>query len=202
MNKRTHIKLGQIIYRFAEEELGVQLFEGSFLFGNILPDIYFSFVTRPHTVEHTLGLVNKKIRKLMNMKQKHAYIGRRFSRRLGVICHYYADFFCYPHTSDYTGDLKDHVRYEKALHRYLNDAYGAADAQTLCGGCLTLNEMEDAETCLMRYQNEYIKSKPTFDLDLSCAILVCTQSVYTIAGAASEQNSEKQTGFEPILHTA
>ncbi len=111
MNKRTHIWLGRIVWQFAESALGIRLDRGGFLFGNILPDVCLSFVTRPHTVDHTLGLVNKKIGRLNAIKHGEAYIGRSFSRRLGVICHYYADFFCYPHSRGYAGDLKDHVAY-------------------------------------------------------------------------------------------
>ncbi len=202
MNKRTHIRLGRILYGFAESELGVQLNKGSFLFGNILPDLYLSFVTKPHTVSHTIELVSQKIKKLIDTKKDNAYCGRSFSRRLGVICHYYADFFCYPHSGFYTGDLKDHVVYEKSLFRYLDAAYGGADAAELCGGLMALSGTEDAETFMMRLQNEYRQTQPSFDQDLRCSILACAQAVVCIAGVTYEEKPGKEELFEPMPQTA
>ncbi len=202
MNKRTHIQLGRIVFRFVESKLGIPLKKSSFLFGNILPDVYLSFLTRPHTIGHTLDLVDSKIEKLMAQTYDNAYIGRRFSRRLGVICHYYADYFCYPHSPAYTGDIKDHVVYEKTLWRYIKEAYAAADAEELCGGRITLDAAEDAGTCLIRLQAEYGAAKPSFDLDLRCGILACIQAVFTITMEAFAERPETQEVFEPMMQTA
>ena len=202
MNKRTHIMLGRIIHQFAEAKLGIRLHRGSFVFGNVLPDIYFSFVTRPHTIDHTLEMVSKKIAKLMNMKQTDAYSSRDFSRRLGVICHYYADYFCYPHTNRYPGDLKDHVIYEKALCRYFLETYSAANAEALCGGRVALSSTEDAEKSLMRLQDEYNASNPSFDQDLRYSITVCTQAIMSITGAVYVKTPEDEDALELMPQTA
>ena len=39
--------------------------------------------------------------------------------RLGVLLHYTADAFTWPHNEQFAGNLKQHVRYERLLHREL-----------------------------------------------------------------------------------
>ena len=39
--------------------------------------------------------------------------------RLGVLLHYTADAFTWPHNKQFAGNLKQHMRYERLLHREL-----------------------------------------------------------------------------------
>jgi hypothetical protein len=125
MNKPTHILIGKYLYGVMKDQYGIVLDRTGFLFGNVLPDLRPSFLTRPHFPEYNISYVKKEIRNLLSKKQKSAYFGRTYSRRLGVICHYYADFFCFAHNRYFTGDIVSHVKYEKDFHRFLLERYPA-----------------------------------------------------------------------------
>jgi len=83
----------------------------SFIAGNILPDIWLSFIYRPHFRKFSAAGINKMLRRLYDSRAGSG--GLWFSYRLGVVTHYICDFFCYSHTPAFKGGLNGHRRYEK-----------------------------------------------------------------------------------------
>ena len=46
-----------------------------------------------------------------------------YAKRLGIICHYCADFFCFAHNSGFKGNLRGHMRYESTLEHFCRNNY-------------------------------------------------------------------------------
>jgi hypothetical protein len=66
----------------------------------------------------SLGYIQREIEALAGKNIKSAYIGKDYSFKLGMICHYYADFFCHAHGSGYRQAIVNHLRYEHSLGDY------------------------------------------------------------------------------------
>ena len=114
MRKKSHISLAWYLMNSeGMEVLGSH--KGSFYIGSILPDCVPSFLVRKHTFEDSFDILKKEFGKLIShfnpMKGADCY----FCRHLGVITHYIADYFTFPHNTNYPGKLKDHCIYEEEL---------------------------------------------------------------------------------------
>lgn len=118
MRKKSHISLTKgVVHGLNEERVfGHRL---SLYFGSILPDCTPSFLTKRHCIEDTFDVCEKKMRVfLKHFKAKKNVISILSSIRMGMILHYVADYFTYPHNAHYPGNLKDHCAYEEDLkHR-------------------------------------------------------------------------------------
>ena len=104
MRLKIHYAISKIIY--AELwETGINIKEISFLFGNIFPDLIFSFLWRRHEYKHSKDHFKKM---LDEIKNKSSFI----SFKLGVITHYISDYFCYSHMAIFNKGLISHIFYE------------------------------------------------------------------------------------------
>ncbi len=94
MNKASHIFLGKLLCERLKDQYGIFLNSESFLLGNILPDLSPKLLIKQHYLRNYRLYLIKKIQNILDDKQTSAVFGKRYSRNLGIICHYYADFFC------------------------------------------------------------------------------------------------------------
>jgi hypothetical protein len=120
MNSMNHILIGTVVYEYIKDKYGIVLDKQSFLKGNTCPDHGISFL-RPHRVRYCNKMIQRKTARLCNSGFK--IIGGRASKRFGILCHYYADFFCCAHSPQFEGNLKAHVRYENELLHFMEDHY-------------------------------------------------------------------------------
>ncbi|SHI20172.1 Zinc dependent phospholipase C [Sporobacter termitidis DSM 10068] len=197
MNKSSHILIGRLLCRRLEERHGVFLDRESFLLGSVLPDIGVSFLVRPHILRNYRRHVLKKIENLLTYdKQASAFFGRSFSLELGILCHYYADFLCFPHSSAYTGDIADHVQYEKALYRFLR---GAPLEDMDAGEAVCLPQGVTADMIFDRFMalhSSYMAEEPSFFNDASKTIAACSEALVLLTGAVlAEEPGERELLF-------
>lgn len=120
MNSMNHVLIGNLVYDYIVEKYGIVLDHKSFIKGNTCPDHSLSFL-RPHRVRYCKGMVQRKTKRLCRADWDE--IGRKVSKKAGILCHYYADFFCLAHNPEFEGSLKDHVRYEKELLSFMDTNY-------------------------------------------------------------------------------
>jgi hypothetical protein len=183
MTKPSHVLLGRLLCRRLSEEYGIMLDTEGFLLGNILPDIRISFLTRPHFLKnHRKSTVRRIGRILMYDRQTSAYFGRSYSMELGILCHYYADFLCFAHSGAYTGDLLDHVQYERDLHQYLEvRPPDAADAYVSePSGEMTAGEIFEQ---FLDLHESYARMAPSFENDISQSLKACTEALVLLTSA-------------------
>lgn len=119
MNSMNHILIGSIVYDYLQEKYGIMLQKSGFLKGNTCPDHGISFL-RPHKVKYCGRLVRRKTEKLFAGSRP---INRRTSKKIGILCHYYSDFFCFAHSPGFSGSLKEHVRHENCLLYFMSENY-------------------------------------------------------------------------------
>ena len=113
MHIATHRALGKMICRCLRAQ-GFSPDRGAFLLGTVWPDLSKKYYAWEHTAARCKIEITENIY-LLSSTALGAAESWRYSFRLGVLCHYLADYFCYAHTDNFTGDMKAHLRYEWLL---------------------------------------------------------------------------------------
>lgn len=112
MRKKAHISLAKYLMgSVGVEELSRH--SRSFIFGSILPDCVPSFLTRKHNIEETFEILREELHKITDEYNMKKGMGMYYCRHLGIITHYIADYFTFPHNGIFDGNLKEHCSYEK-----------------------------------------------------------------------------------------
>lgn len=116
MNLITHLMLSCSVRKVIRENMGVKLNLFGFMLGNILPDINFSFMSKPHYMEESFHHVQQWIGELKDQSEnKNSYHSFTFAKDLGVINHYISDFFCFAHAFKDQISMRDHFIYETVM---------------------------------------------------------------------------------------
>lgn len=82
-----------------------------FIFGNLAPDLCFSFLFHKHNHTESAASLAKLLKRLYD--GDIAFNEAMFSFYLGMATHYVCDFLCYPHSPAFKGGLREHVIYER-----------------------------------------------------------------------------------------
>lgn len=107
----THLFISKVLYRNFKKE--VNLSKLAFAYGNIKPDLPPACFKDRHTLDNYLFIVYDKANQLINNDLDI----KEFSVKLGEVCHFICDFFCYYHLSDALHKkIFPHLGYELLLH--------------------------------------------------------------------------------------
>ncbi|MCX4317028.1 MAG: zinc dependent phospholipase C family protein [Lachnospiraceae bacterium] len=130
MKKKSHISLaGYLLCNSEIEEL--QEHRKAFYLGSILPDCVPSFFTRKHRIDTTFEILKKEIRKITEDFEPEKGMNGYYCRHLGVITHYLADYFTYPHNTVFEGGLREHCAYENRLKDAIQEYVQGSEASSL-----------------------------------------------------------------------
>ena len=131
MRTADHRRLGQYLLREIEDYKTLPLLHKiSFIWGNIEPDINYvtylkGFSENKKFQGHNSQNGMKHIKKLTE-KIEGKPLNVITCYRAGKITHYIADAFTFPHNDGFTGNIKNHMSYERRLHckfsQYLDKA--------------------------------------------------------------------------------
>lgn len=96
----------------------------AFALGNVAPDVAATTYLRGHlhdrrTWGHSYANALPIMRRRLNALTRCARGTMADCFHLGVLLHYTADAFTRPHNEQFAGNLKQHVCYERLLHREL-----------------------------------------------------------------------------------
>lgn len=128
MRKKAHMSLAR--YLMDSAEVGeLTRHHRSFVIGSILPDCVPSFLTRKHNMEETFGILQKELYKLTDGYDMEKGMGAYYCRHLGIITHYIADYFTFPHNAIFNGNLKEHCSYEKEQKFSIRAYVGSEEAR-------------------------------------------------------------------------
>lgn len=177
MNSRNHILIGTVVYEYIKEKYGVVLDQHSFLKGNTCPDHGVSFL-RPHRVRYCSKMLQRKTKRLCNSGFK--IVGSRASKRFGILCHYYSDFFCCAHTPQFEGNLKAHVRYENELLHFMEENYSFFREIDYIGDHSFAESAEEINERMRGLIREKKISQTDYAMELICAIQTCAELVLSI----------------------
>ena len=177
METKNHLQLAQKIAH--EKNLGK--YGKYFVLGNIMPDINLFTYFRGHKYSDSIDYVRQKANELINEKSwdSHSYYN------LGIILHYIADYFTYPHNHTFKGTLAEHCEYEKRLRTPFLTSLKTSYTQIKKERKLTLNVKQLFQHIELHHK-EYIATTPSISKDCSY-ILYITEYVMDALKALHEQ---------------
>ncbi|MGN0505329.1 MAG: zinc dependent phospholipase C family protein [Lachnospiraceae bacterium] len=179
MRKKSHISLaGYLLKNLNVDSLDKH--RKAFYLGSILPDIMPSFLTRRHTIEDTFDILKKQIERLTGEKSLEKGMTMAYCRRLGVITHYVADYFTFPHNSVFEGSLKEHCRYEADLMASLKAYVKSAEAARARAVNGIIRTKEDIIHLIERMHKEYLECIKNIKNDINYIVELCYRVVDAI----------------------
>lgn len=140
----------------------------AFLFGNIRPDLFGGFLLRPHTPAARAASINKKIERCLTEACNGEHGGIYANYRLGVICHFLTDFFCYAHNDWSTLSGRGHFAYEMQLGHMLHSSpHGTTDVPE------PAQDVDAVIRSIWQSHEEYSRLYPHPSRDIAYALDVC-----------------------------
>jgi len=196
VRKKSHISLAKyLVNKNGEHEL--RQHRKAFYIGSILPDLKPSFLTRRHNIEETFDILINEIKRITVDYDFSKGINRYYAKHLGVITHYLADYFTFPHNSCYTGSMTDHVYYEKELKYRLREALSMEIMNEKPYEDEQLNTLEEIIHFIKAAHREYLKALKAVKLDIQYIIELCTKVVRAILEFFKRAYMSLQKGMEP-----
>lgn len=188
MRKKSHISLARFLVRKAGDDVLRRRWK-AFYVGSLLPDCRPSFLTVRHEYDVTFDMVEQKIRKLMEDPMHWTEDSMRYIIDLGQIFHYIADYFTFPHNSNYPGSLRDHCIYEKYLKFRLRSYIQERAYALRVNEGERLYSVEDILGYIRRNHQEYMEKYRSVEEDCEYITRVCLQvlasMVYLVHSSAA-----------------
>lgn len=190
MKSMSHILLGHILIDYLQETHHITIKPKSFLWGSILPDFLPTFLTRPHFLENNEDFLKKSYRYLLLKPIHQNHLSVRNSRKLGILCHYYADFFCRAHNNEMYHKLRDHMRYEKHLHRYIREHYERIRRFAIAPRRVSDGAADVSSTYrhFTELHYRYICSVPSYGEDIVYTLMSCTEMMVSLVSGSQSTN--------------
>lgn len=185
MNTSSHLLMGKLLYQYVEENYNIRLERKNFLLGNILPDYCPSFLLRPHYLKNNAVHV-KSILRLLLSRQVSASHNKRFSRLLGILCHFYADFFCHAHSDSFSAGLPEHIAYENRLYRYFTENIGQFRTIRFIAQPKLHIGADDVYRQFEALHSSYLLSHVSFGNDLLYSMMACIDLIVLSSGSAEK----------------
>lgn len=202
MNIKDHKNLAQWLIANKETEAPISGIERvAFILGNMEPDMnpltYFrGFFCHTRMRGHNYENALKKVRKLLAGIEKKAGAAKSRKRGrigqfflAGVLMHYVADAFTWPHNEAYGGSLKDHVIYEVNMHQI----WKSGIVRVPCRAVWNANDMQEetafvsAFEYFVRQHERYLVSRCRMQDDLEYILRVSAQMSRTLLGRKGKQ---------------
>lgn len=174
MNFISHLFISKTLYDHLPK--GMEIDKKAFMYGSIRPDLPSKLFQKPHTLDNYLNIVCKISNELMNNK----YSLKQYSYKLGEICHFICDFFCYYHSDEaiYNKSLS-HFIYEFRLHFILRRTYIKEEMKKILD---VETEREDITSIISEMQKKYFLNSKSFKKDIYysylTALWICKSLFY------------------------
>ena len=167
MNIQSHLKLAVFISESSEINI-TGLRKLSFVFGNIFPDISFTFIRKPHVPNIMYDTVMRRIDKSMlslDNQNNLNYFG------LGIITHYLADFFCAAHNESFGKDTRQHYQYERLLEIHIDQSIDSTIGE------FTFIASNDLILRIAEFHSEYMQERSSPIKDFRYIQKICMYCV-------------------------
>ena len=179
MRKKSHLALANYLMNSNGMEI-LMNYKRSFYWGSILPDCVPSFITTRHCMEDTFLHLKKQRHQLLQHYDPIKGITSSFCRHLGVILHYVADYFTFPHNAFYNGNIKEHCQYEKVLKHRLRSYVGAVEHKRKRAENSSFYTVESICHFIQQEHANYTNSVHNVDNDCTFIVAVCHQIVDSV----------------------
>lgn len=160
MRKKSHISLAKGIISGLECENRVT-HRLSFYVGSIWPDCVPSFITKRHNIIETFDVFDKRMKKFVSKFNEKKDMGMMSTFRMGMVMHYIADYFTFPHNMHFDGGFKDHCSYEEdlkhAMYRFVEGVREKNEAFRI----QVLDSIEQIKVYIVKKHNDYVEQGPS-----------------------------------------
>ncbi|MEE3393439.1 MAG: zinc dependent phospholipase C family protein [Lachnospiraceae bacterium] len=200
MRKKSHLSLAWYLMN-SEGMTSLQSHKGSFYIGSILPDCVPSFLVKRHTFDDAFGSFKEELAKILKHFAMKQEVDSYFCIHLGILLHYTADFFTFPHNSNYPGNIKDHCSYEEdlkvALRSYLHNPDSASRRLAV-----SVHTPEEITSFIARMHDLYMKITSAVERDIEYIVFVCFELVDELLLYLSSEFSLDYTSMRIAGETA
>ena len=172
MRKKSHFSLASYILR-SEGMEQLNAHKKALYWGSIQPDCIPSFLTRKHCIEETFPLLKKELSLLVEEYNYDQGVTAYFCKHLGIILHYVADYFTFPHNSFYPGNFKDHCFYENDLKLYLRAYVRSEAAKQERSEHIHAFTVDDLCQIIEEAHKQYRHSQNGVETDCSFIVSIC-----------------------------
>lgn len=179
MRKKSHISVAKYLMNSNGMEC-LQLHKKAFYIGSILPDCIPSFITRRHSIEETIDILKKEIDKITENYDSERGLSSYFCRHLGIITHYVADYFTFPHNKTYPGNIKDHCAYEKDLKHAIREYVASDEAKRVREKNGLFKDSDEIISFIKKMHKEYLGLINVVKLDCEYIVELCHKVVDAI----------------------
>lgn len=151
----THKIIASNLYDNIYDLYDFKLDKEKLLWGSIAPDYLPQYRFIRHYKDESINYVSKEIMKiifasrLIDLSNLDQVAVRIFSRKIGIISHYLADYVCLPHAKRWTfnGTMRKHIRYESSLDDY-------AKEHDFSKNVITLDDMDIRDYQILSLRNK------------------------------------------------
>lgn len=179
MRKKSHISLAGYLLRSMNFE-GLFHHKKAFYLGSILPDCVPSFITRRHTIDETFDILRDEIIKITDDYEMEKGITRYYTKHLGVVTHYIADYFTYPHNRIFEGSMKEHCVYENELKFALRKYVRSDEAIMERAKKTIMKTVDEILDFIKEMHEEYLKVASKVKIDCNYIVEACHKVVDAI----------------------
>lgn len=176
----------------------LKLHKKAFYVGSIQPDCTVAFLTHRHSIEETFHILKREIKKLTEDYEIEKGISSSFCRRLGVITHYVADYFTFPHNAFFDGDMKAHCKYEKELKFFLREYVQSEEAKEIAKKNILFQTVEDICDFIEEMHKEYAQAMKELKIDCQYILTLCYAVVSAILNFFYE-NAERDQDLYTVV---
>ncbi len=191
MRKKSHIALARYLVR---NSCNLDLFQHKkvFYFGSIQPDLNPGMISTPHEFESSYGKLKETILEL-TAGFHGGTDSASFWRNLGIVLHYIADYFTFPHNSNYEGTLKDHCLHERDMKYYLRYFVQTPEAAVILHRQKYREKWAETPEDLFRYIEEahwcYLRRSHSVEDDCRWIVEICSYSMESLLYMAGQMEN-------------
>ncbi len=200
MKSASHHAMGYLLITALEQE-GVQLDKEQFVLGNLLPDYLPELILAPHFTmkcQREIGLFTGVL--AAQRVAAKAKLPPDYSLRLGILCHYITDYFCFAHSREFQQNLAHHSSYEQALDSYFRDHYTTEECLLPAAAGLRAASAKEAAQEIFRVKRDYKNAERCFQTDVQYAFSVCLGAIRMMLALSSAAQKPVKTAllFSPF----
>ncbi len=193
MKATSHFALAHLLYA-ALQKRDIFLNRVAFVYGNIAPDQTPAMWVAPHFSKVCSRRSTDILTELSNCPvSSSGRVGAEYSKKLGFMCHFLCDYFCFAHNEDFSGGLKQHMAYENELDAYLRrnclkilDMDGTEPVESFGG-------VEELIAHKENIKREYMSIGHSLNRDLTYAFNACILSIVNVVALS------KQVPAAPVI---
>lgn len=178
METKNHLQLALDIA--SEKKLGK--YSKYLVLGSIMPDINLFTYVRGHKYKESIKFIEQKTKELT---EKPVW-NRKSYYDLGIILHYLADYFTFPHNPNFHGSLAEHCDYEKKL-RYRFTSFLKSRRKRKEQDADTANNVMQMFRYLDEKHQEYIATTPSVETDCNYILFITNYVIETLNNLKTPQ---------------